>query len=321
MRIAYDVHKWLMKYYNHILKHTEQGKLALSYLKNRGINEATIDKFNLGYAIKDSNTTLGFLKGKGYNELDLVNRRVMNVSQNGNYFDPFFDRIVFPIEDYEGRVCSFGGRAMEDENKIKYLNSPESRIFKKHDNLYGFKQAKRAVSEEGYVLVLEGYFDLLQAHQYGLENSVASLGTALTIEQALLIKSITDNAVIVFDDDEAGIEASFRSATMLERVGCQVVIGRMQNGQDPDEWFIENKDKQKFIDDIVKNAMDRKDFYVFNKVKTIDINNPSERFTLLNEILSHISNDDIKERSNWLKMINHHLKVPTKELNEVMKNE
>lgn len=319
MRVAYEAHNWLMKYYNHVLKSTENGDIAYTYLKNRGIEDHIMDKFNLGYAIKDSNITLTFLKNKGYNELDLVNRRIINVSQKGNYFDPFFNRIVFPIEDYDGRVCSFGGRAMDDDNTIKYLNSPETRIFKKHDNLYGFNQSKEAIKEQGYAVVFEGFFDVLQAHQYGLENSLASLGTALTVEQSLLIKSITDNVIIVFDDDEAGIEASFRSATILEQVGCNVKIGNVHNGLDPDEWFRKYKNKDKFITDIVKFAIGRKEFYVKNKINSIDLNNPSQRFTLVNEMLSYIERDNLDERTGWLKLINEQLKVPTSELMKIMR--
>lgn len=319
MRVAYEAHNWLMRYYNHILKSTENGDIAYTYLKKRGIEETIMDKFNLGYAIKDSKLTMNFLKNKGYSELDLVNRKIVNVSQNGNYFDPFFNRIVFPIEDFDGRVCSFGGRAMDEDNAIKYLNSPETRIFKKHDNLYGFYQSKEAIKEQGYAVVFEGFFDVLQGHQYGLENSLASLGTALTIEQSLLIKSITDNVIIVFDDDEAGIEASFRSATTLEQIGCNVKVGKIYDGLDPDEWFRKYKNKEEFIEKVVKTAVDRRTFYIQNKINSIDINNASQRFTLVNDMLSYIQRDNVDERTEWLKLINERLNVPTKDLMKIMR--
>src|SRR5699024_7609693 len=205
---------------------TEQGKDAYNYFKSRGISDETINTFQLGYACKDSELLFAVLNNKGLNFEALLNRNILNVSRNGNYYDPFYDRIIFPIFDYQGNVCGFGGRTMNKNNNIKYLNSPETRIYKKQDNLYGFHQAKEHVENEGYLVLFEGYFDVLQAYQHGLKNCVASLGTALTPEQALLIKSITKNVIIVFDDDDAGVNASFRSASILEEVGVNALIGK-----------------------------------------------------------------------------------------------
>lgn len=317
MQLAYEAHDWLTRYYNYVLLNTTEGQKAKQYLHKRGINDEIINKFRLGYAVKDSNITLKFLEGKGYRNQDLLNRKIINVSERGNYFDPLFERIIFPIQNFDGRYCSFGGRATNEKN-IKYMNGSSTRIFQKKDNLYGFVQAKGAIQNEGYAVVFEGYFDVLQSHKYGLDNAVASLGTALTIEQALLLKSITSNVIVVFDDDQAGIEASFRSATILEKVGCNVVIGTVQEGLDPDQWFMKHKDKNKFIDSVVKKGINRKHFYLRNKMNSIDMNNLNERFTLLNEILSHISNDDTTERSNWLSIINQYLKVPIKEINTLI---
>src|SRR5699024_1766281 len=253
MKSAYGAHIWLEMLYNHLLMSTVEGEDAYNYLKNvRYISDETMKTFKIGYASKDSGLMVNVLKSKGFDTNAMVERKIINVSQTGNYFDPFYDRIVFTIYDYKNEVCGFGGRAMDKNNKIKYLNSPETRIYKKQDNLYGFKQAKEYVKEEGYLILFEGYFDVLQAHQNKVRNCVASLGTALTPEQALLIKSITNNVVIVLDNDEAGINASARSASILENIGVNTLIGSIENAEDPDEYFRKYQDKERFINEVIK---------------------------------------------------------------------
>ena len=320
MRTAYEAHDWLLKLYNHILKYGEHGGQALEYLRSRGINDEMIEKFQLGYSVKETHMVVSFLESKNFSTHGLLNRKIINLSKRGNYFDPFFDRLVFPIFDFNDRVVGFGGRAMDDDNKIKYLNSPETRIYKKQDNLYGLTQAKEGIKEEGYLVLFEGYFDVIKAHQYGLTNSVASLGTALTPEQAMLIKSVTKNVVVVLDNDEAGINASFRSASVLEAVGVNCVIGKINNEEDvgdPDEYFEKYKDKDRFVNEVVKTAVDRKTFFVNEKINTIDLNNGNQRFTLLNEMLSELSTD-INERIEWVRLINERLGIPTNIINSVI---
>src|SRR5699024_1265184 len=310
MQVEYDAHKWLTMYYSYLLMYTKEGEKAHAYLKERGISDETIKTFQLGYASKDSSIMMTVLKNKGFTEEDILNRKIISVSQRGNYFDPFYDRIIFPINDFDSRVSGFGGRSMDKNNKIKYLNSPETRIFKKQDNLYGFHQAKEFVKEDGYLVLFEGYFDVLQSHQNGLKNCVACLGTALTPEQALLIKSITKNVVIVLDNDAAGINASFRSASVLEEVGVNALVGTLQSGLDPDEWFKKYQDKERFVNEVIKTAINRKDFLINQKVNSIDINNSNERFSILNELLSNLPSD-INERNYWLELANEKLNVPT----------
>src|SRR5699024_3255189 len=148
-------------------------------------------------------------------------------------------RLVFPIHNHDGEVIAFGGRAISHNSHVKYINSPNSKIYRKDDNLYGFHLAKEDIKDKGFAVLVEGYFDVITSHQHGLENTIAPLGTALTVNQALLLKSVTKNVVIAFDDDEAGIQASYRSASILKDIGCNVRIANL-SGLDPDD-YIKNK--------------------------------------------------------------------------------
>src|SRR5690625_6023184 len=203
---------------------------------------------------------------------------------------------------------------MDKDTKVNYLNTPETRVFKKSENLYGFHLAKESIREQGYAVLFEGYFDVIQAHQYGLTNSVASLGTALTPEQAMLLKSVTNNVIIIFDDDDAGIEASFRSASVLEQVGCNALISNVGGGLVPDEWFRKNQDKDRFVNEVVNQGINRKRFFVKKKLQTIDKNDPSNRFSIINDILGELPLLNVRERSEWLNIINQELNVPTKNI-------
>jgi len=309
MKIAYDIHDELKKLHHHVLMSTEEGRVAYNYFKNRGISDEVIRRFDLGVSLRDSNVMINLLNHKGYSIPTCIDRGVVKVSNNGNFYDPFYNRAMFPIHDFSGRVCGFGGRTLDKDNKIKYLNSSESKIYKKQDNLYGFHQAKEAIENEGYVVLVEGYFDVLQAHNHGVKNIVASLGTALTAEQALLIKSVTSNVIVLLDNDEAGINASVRSASILEEVGVTALAGNIQNAEDPDEYFKKYQDKERFVNEVVKTAVNRKEFYIQSKLKSIDPNNSNQRFTMLNELLSELPVQS-QERLEWLNIMNEHLHMP-----------
>src|SRR5699024_4999815 len=149
----------------------------------------------------------------------------------------------------------------------------------------------------------------LQAHNHGVKNIVASLGTALTAEQALLIKSVTSNVIVLLDNDEAGINASVRSASILEEVGVTALVGNIQNAEDQDEYFKKYQDKERFVNEVVKTAVNRKEFYIQSKLKSIDPNNSNQRFTMLNELLSELPVQS-QERLEWLNIMNEHLHMP-----------
>lgn len=214
------------------------GANALQYATGRGMPKSILTKFGIGYA-PDSWTDLAdYLRSKNYTDQELRDSGLVTVSQkNGNLFDRFRDRLMFPIIDVRGNVIGFGGRIMNnaDKNAAKYLNSPETLIFNKRKNLFALNLAKK--SKLGYLILVEGYMDAIALHQYGFDCAVASLGTALTEDGANLLSRYTDQVVLIYDGDEAGQNATQRAIPILEKAGLQVKVLKMRDAKDPDEYL------------------------------------------------------------------------------------
>ena len=257
------------KYYFYSLN---KNKYAKSYLLNRGITEHTIMKFGLGYSNDGWNHMMSFLKNKGFTESDMVSNGLIIRSEKGNYYDRFRNRIMFPVFDYRGKIIGFGGRVLDD-SKPKYLNSPETPLFKKGVNLYGLNFAIKSNMSRTLIIV-EGYMDCIALHQYGIKNVVASLGTALTVNQAKLMARYVDKVILSYDADKAGEIATLRSMSILKNVGLEVKILSIPQGKDPDE-FIRKNGRQSFLE-LVEKADDLIDYRVKNIKKNIDFNNPQD---------------------------------------------
>ena len=290
---AYEAHEWLERFYYHILFYSKEGKQAKEYLKSRGINDVTIQTFRIGFSPLKSDFTLEFLKRKGFKYTELVDANILRRLNSGKLSNILRNRIVFPIRDYQSRTVAFGGRSLDPNNKIKYINSEESAIFKKHKNLFGFNQARKEIERQDYGVLMEGYFDVLKAHQNGVKNAVASLGTALTINQALLLKSITENIVIAYDGDEAGAENSFRSAAVLDNVGCNVRIALIEGNQDPDE-YISAYGGDAFVGEVINKAKDVNRTLIDYKKQNYDLSKATDRYDYAEEILKGISKSSKK---------------------------
>lgn len=218
----------------------EKGKDAYAYLRNRGITNATIKMFGLGYAPEGWTNLIDFLKEKGYKEHDIYEAGLAKVRDNGTYYDAFYDgRVMFPIINVQGNVIGFGGRIMVDRaNTGKYINSPETAVFKKKENLFGLNLAKN--DRSGRLLLMEGYMDVISLHQAGITNAVASLGTAFTEEQAKLVKRYGGKAVLCYDSDDAGKKATLRAGEILTAAGIKTKVLTITGGKDPDE-FVRSK--------------------------------------------------------------------------------
>lgn len=214
----------------------EKGKDALAYLKNREIKNSTIRSFGMGYAPEGWDNLLNYLKSKGYKEGDIFEAGLIKRRDNGTYYDSFYDgRVMIPIINVQGNIIGFGGRIMtERSNTGKYLNSPETAVFHKKENLFGLNFAKSDSS--GSLLLMEGYMDVISLHQAGITNAVASLGTAFTDEQAKLIKRYTGKVVLCYDSDEAGKKATLRAGEILTRHNIKARVLTVTNGKDPDEF-------------------------------------------------------------------------------------
>ena len=215
---------------------SEKGKDALAYLKNREIKNPTIRSFGMGYAPEGWDNLLNYLKTMGYKERDIFEAGLIKRRDNGTYYDSFYDgRVMIPIINVQGNIIGFGGRIMTEPSKTgKYLNSPETVVFHKKENLFGLNFAKS--DRSGSLLLMEGYMDVISLHQAGITNAVASLGTAFTDEQAKLIKRYTGKVVLCYDSDEAGKKATLRAGEILTRNNVKVRVLTVTDGKDPDEF-------------------------------------------------------------------------------------
>lgn len=225
-----EINKLAATYYYKQLR-TEHGKLGLDYLKKRGLSDETIQRFGLGYSAQGS-SIYRYLKEQGYDDDILKESGLFSYERGIN--DKFFNRVMFPIMDINNKVIGFGGRVMGDA-KPKYLNSPETKLFDKSRNLYGLNIAR--ASRKDNLIICEGYMDVISLHQAGFNQAVASLGTALTPGQARLMKRYTDNVLITYDSDEAGIKAAMRAIPILKEAGLSTKVINMQPYKDPDEFI------------------------------------------------------------------------------------
>ena len=221
----------------HSKLYAPEGKAALEYAYGRGMPKAVLTNFGIGYAPNAWTELTDYLRGKGYTDEELKASGLVSVSRkNGNLFDRFRDRLMFPIIDVRGNVIGFGGRIMKDDpNAAKYLNSPETAIFNKRKNLFALNIAKK--SKLDYIILVEGYMDAIALHQYGFDCAVASLGTALTEDGATLLSKYTEQVVLIFDGDTAGQNATQRAIPILEKTGLQVKVLQMKDAKDPDEFL------------------------------------------------------------------------------------
>lgn len=231
------LHKEAARFF-HSQLYAPGGRSALEYALNRGMSKGTLTKFGIGYSPNSWTSLVDALRDKGYTDEELKDSGLVTVSRkNGNLFDRFRDRLMFPIIDVRGNVIGFGGRIMtsSDSNAAKYLNSPETLIFNKRKNLFALNLAKK--SKLGYLILVEGYMDAIALHQYGFDCAVASLGTALTEDGATLLSRYADQVVLIYDGDDAGQNATKRAIPILEKAGLQVKVLKMRDAKDPDEYL------------------------------------------------------------------------------------
>ena len=236
-----EINKQAAQYFYYQLR-TEKGQTGLDYLKNRGLSEETMRKFGLGYSDRAGGGLYRYLKAKGYPDDRLRESGLFNVDERHGMYDKFWNRVIFPIMDVNNRVIGFGGRVMGDA-KPKYLNSPETKIFDKSRNLYGLNIAR--TTRKKYLILCEGYMDVISMHQAGFTNAVASLGTALTSGHASLLKRYTQEVLLLYDSDEAGIRAALRGIPILREAGVNSRVVRLKPYKDPDE-FIRNMGPEAF---------------------------------------------------------------------------
>ncbi len=236
-----EINKQAAQYFYYQLR-TEKDAQGYQYLTGRGLSEETMRKFGLGYSDKFGGGLYQFLKSKGYGDDRLRESGLFNVDERHGMYDKFWNRVIFPIMDVNNRVIGFGGRVMGD-GKPKYLNSPETKIFDKSRNLYGLNVAR--TTRRKYLILCEGYMDVISMHQAGFTNAVASLGTALTSGHASLLKRYTQEVLLLYDSDEAGVRAALRAIPILREAGVNSRVVNLRPYKDPDE-FIKNLGAEAF---------------------------------------------------------------------------
>lgn len=282
------VSAFAQKYFSRFLLNENEGRtIGLSYLRERGIRDDIITKFELGYCPDGKDLFTKAAEREGY-KMEFLEKTGLTIKRDDWVRDRFGGRVIFPVHNVAGRVIAFGGRTLTNDKKVaKYLNSPESDIYHKGRTLYGIYQAKRDITRLDKCFLVEGYTDVLSFHQAGIENVVASSGTSLTIEQIRLIRRFSPNITIVYDGDDAGIKASLRGIDMVLEEGINVKVLPLPRGEDPDS-FARSMSASELTEYIKKNETDFIKFKTQLLMETVE-NDPVSKARLINEIVHSIS--------------------------------
>lgn len=293
----FEINKLTARYYYYTLK-SEQGKRAMDYLKGRELLDDTILNFGLGYSGKYGDELYKFLKSKGYKDDILKQTGLFNIDSKG-FYDRFRNRVMYPIMNVNNKVIGFGGRVM-GEGEPKYLNSPETKLFDKSRNLYGLNVAR--LSRKPNIIICEGYMDVISLHQAGFNQAVASLGTALTTNQAGILKRYTDNVLLTYDSDNAGTKAALRAIPILREAGLSVKVINMKPYKDPDE-FIKALGKEEFQNRI-DNATNSFMYEVDVMERKYDLKDPDSKTIFFREVAEKLTEfGEELERTNYIEAI------------------
>ena len=282
------INEWAQNYFRENLLDTERGRaIGLAYLRSRGFRDDTINSFKLGYAMPERDALAKAALAKGFKEQFLVDTGLCYRKEDGTLQDRYAGRVIFPVHTVTGRVVAFGGRILDNNKKAaKYVNSPESLIYHKSNELYGIFQAKHAITKQDRCYLVEGYIDVTSMHQSGVENVVASSGTSLTTGQIRLIRRFTSNITVLYDGDAAGIHASIRGIDMLLAEGMNVKVLLLPDGDDPDS-FARKHPAQEFRDYIEAHQTDFIEFKTNLLLK--GVTDPVKRSEAISSIVKSVS--------------------------------
>ncbi|UTR09371.1 DNA primase [Evansella sp. LMS18] len=281
-------HSLAAKLYHHILTATDEGRDAREYLRKRGFTREAIDTFQIGYAPDSWDLLTNFLEKRNFSLKDMAESGLLAVRDfDKKSFDRFRDRIMFPIWNKNGEAVAFGGRILGEGNP-KYLNSPESALFKKSEILYNFHQARKAIKKKGEAVLFEGYVDVISAWRAGIHHGVAALGTALTENHARMLRRNADKVIICYDGDDAGQNATFKNAVLLEESGLQVRVARLPEGYDPDDYIQQNGPEQ-FSSQVISQSMTLMAFKFQYFRRGRNLLDEGERMDYIHTVLKEIS--------------------------------
>lgn len=283
---VYEINKLVAMYYHETL-YKPQAKPAQEYVKKRKLDNKALKEFCIGYA-ENANVLYKLLKEKGFTEEEILASDLV-IKKGNNYVDRFKNRLIFPIQDIRNRFIAFGGRVL-DNSLPKYINSPENIVYSKARNLYGLNVAKNTKTRK--LIIVEGYMDTVSLHQRGIDNVVASCGTALTEAQGRLFRKYAEKVIISYDSDSAGQAATLRGLEILNNLGCDIRILQMEGAKDPDEYVIKYGNGR--FNDLVENAISLVEFKIKVLKKGLNIENTNDKIKFMNEIAKILGGVDNK---------------------------
>ncbi|MFP3880086.1 MAG: DNA primase [Dehalococcoidia bacterium] len=307
----FQINEAAAEYYHHLLSSTKAGEAASSYLAGREVTPETTKEFRLGYSPDTWETIKKYLLNKGYKEEELVEAGLLVEKEGVGNYDRFRNRLMFPICDIQGRVTGFGARALDDSS-TKYVNSPQTLIFDKSSSVYGIDKAKSGIGKRNLAIIVEGYTDVLAAHQHGWQNVVGSMGTSLTEKQVGLIKRLTGNITLALDADVAGEEATLRSKAILAHSNTEANVILLPSGKDPDEVIREDP---ALWQGLVERAMPILDFAFESVLSKMDVNKVKDKSLAVQKLLPSIYEiRDPVQRFHYVEKLARALRIKTSEL-------
>lgn len=317
-----QLHEETMELYHHILLNTTAGEEALEYLLDRGLTREIIETFKIGFSPKERTVLLQYLRGKEYTDEQLKDSGLFITRENGDMMDRFSNRILFPVENEQGKVVAFSGRLLKASdnphfNEPKYLNSPETELFNKRRVLFNYKRARSTIRKEQEAILFEGFMDVISAYQAGIKNAIATMGTSLTNEQIHMLDRITDKIVVAYDGDNAGIEATKRATDLLtEETHFDLEIVSFPEGLDPDD-YIKQKGTEHFVEFIQHGRDTLFSFKMRYYRKSLNLNNESERLGYIETILAELLTvPSAIEREIYLKQLAEEFDITLETLQE-----
>ena len=276
-------------------------------MKRRGISPAVLKKFGIGYADREWDSLYRYLLSQGVDKKIMVELGLVSEGKNGKCYDKFRDRVIFPIINTSGKVIGFGGRAVNPEDNPKYLNSPESKIFQKKNNLYGLNISRQNVGKDGFIILVEGYMDTIALYQSGVQNVAASLGTALTENQAKLIKRYTRDVILSYDADNAGRAAALRGLEILKKEDCKVRVLHVTDGKDPDE-YVKKNGKTAFLK-LIDGALPYGDYRLAAARTGFDLSKDSDKIDYMRKAVAILKELSPVEQDIYITKLSKELKI------------
>lgn len=284
-----QMHQDAVDFYHRVLLTTKAGERGMQYAQKRELDQEILDHFKIGYAPKADNVLITYLRSKGYQDDDLAQSGLFVQARDGQLYDRFRDRLMFPLDNENGRTIGFSGRRIsDDKTEAKYMNSPETGIFTKSKVLFHFAEAKKAARGEGHLVLYEGYMDVIAAYKAGVKSGIASMGTGLTDDQIYLLRRITPNIIINYDGDDPGVHAEERAARMFNKDGnFNLGIVVLPEKLDPDE-YVKKYGAEKYLEE-VKGALTPTDFFLKRLEQKYNLDNDREKIAYLGEAVKEIA--------------------------------